>query len=78
MLQSQASSIEVISKTYVKSFVKHDALMDEKQVENAEKRKKLRIQNLRLAMELGIIGEEDFKICVKEVLEEDICGPIYV
>lgn len=76
MLHSHATSIESISKTYAKSSGKWDALMDVKRVENHEKCKKLRIQNLKSTMDLGIIGEEDFKICVKEVLEEELCGPI--
>lgn len=68
--------MDSISKTYAKSSVKRDALMDVKRIENHEKRKKLRIANLKSAMDLGIIGMEDFKICVKEVLEEELCGPI--
>lgn len=68
MLQRQSTSIEKLCELYRNSTQKREALVDFKLQGNSEKQKRHRIANLKQAHALGVISDEEFKVCVKELL----------
>lgn len=68
MLQELFTSIALMARSFEASSEKREALFAAKLDTEVEKRKKVKISNLKNARDLGVISEEEFKQQVKEIL----------